>query len=146
SFHWYGLKVASDADAGPHQSIEAGPEKSVTSEVDKEASTLWSHPHPEGETASQVYKGLAGLTYIDDGNSKLLDLPSKYGVDDIPLIVQDKSFSSTNQINYENDFNSDGTKGETLLTNGTINPYVEIKSRWMRYRIVNGSNARNFTF
>ncbi|EGP5187068.1 hypothetical protein EJW92_13380 [Enterococcus faecium] len=50
------------------------------------------------------------------------------------------------QINYENDFNSDGTKGETLLTNGTINPYVEIKSRWMRYRIVNGSNARNFTF
>ncbi|MGC3797850.1 copper oxidase, partial [Enterococcus faecium] len=61
-------------------------------------------------------------------------------------IVQDKSFSSTNQINYENDFNSDGTKGETLLTNGTINPYIEIKNRWMRYRIVNGSNSRNFTF
>ena len=39
--------------------------------------------------------------YIDDDNSKSLDLPSKYGVDDIPLIVQDKSFSSTNQINYE---------------------------------------------
>lgn len=66
--------------------------------------------------------------YIDDDNSKSLDLPSKYGVDDIPLIVQDKSFSSTNQINYENDFNSDGTKGETLLTNGTINPYIEIKT------------------
>lgn len=53
--------------------------------------------------------------YIDDDNSKSLDLPSKYGVDDIPLIVQDKSFSSTNQINYENDFNSDGTKGRRCL-------------------------------
>ena len=146
SFHWHGLKVASDADGGPHQIIEAGQKKSVTFEVDQEASTLWFHPHPEGETASQVYKGLAGLMYIDDDNSKSLDLPSKYGVDDIPLIVQDKSFSSTNQINDENDFNSDGTKGETLLTNGTINPYIEIKNRWMRYRIVNGSNSRNFTF
>ncbi len=52
SFHWHGLKVASDADGGPHQIIETGQKKSVTFEVDQEASTLWFHPHPEGETAS----------------------------------------------------------------------------------------------
>ncbi|MDB1688214.1 multicopper oxidase family protein [Enterococcus casseliflavus] len=146
SFHWHGLKIPSNADGGPHQILEPGENKSISFEVTQEASTLWFHPHPEGETASQVYKGLAGLMYIDDENSKSLDVPSEYGVDDIPLIVQDKSFTSSNQINYESDYNSDGTKGEVLLTNGTINPYVEISTRWIRYRIVSGSNSRNFTF
>ncbi len=146
SFHWHGLKIPSDVDGGPHQTIESGEKKSVTFEVKQEASTLWFHPHPEGETASQVYKGLAGLMYVEDENSKSLNLPENYGIDDIPLIVQDKSFKADNQIDYENDYNSDGTQGDTLLTNGTINPYVEVNNRWMRYRIVSGSNSRTFTF
>lgn len=146
SFHWHGLKIPSDADGGPHQIIEAGEKKTVSFTVDQEASTLWFHPHPEGETASQVYRGLAGLMYIDDENSDSLDIPKNYGVDDFPLIVQDKSFDSNNQINYEEDYYSDGTQGDNLLINGTINPYVDISKRWIRYRIVSGSNSRNFTF
>ena len=40
----------------------------------------------------------------------------------------------------------DGTYGDTLLVNGTINPYVEVKNEQIRLRLVNGSNARNYTF
>jgi blue copper oxidase len=126
--------------------LKPGKRKQYLFTVDQEASTLWFHPHPEGETASQVYRGLAGLMYIDDENSDSLDIPKNYGVDDFPLIVQDKSFDSNNQINYEEDYYSDGTQGDNLLINGTINPYVDISKRWIRYRIVSGSNSRNFTF
>ena len=146
SFHWHGLKIPSEVDGGPHQVIEPGEKKVISFTVDQDASTLWFHPHPEGETASQVYRGLAGLMYIDDENSDSLNLPNNYGKDDIPLIVQDKSFDSDNQIDYGRDFYSDGTQGVTLLVNGTINPYIEVNSSWMRYRIISGSNSRNFTF
>lgn len=146
SFHWHGLKVPSSADGGPHQVLAAGQQKEITFTVDQEAATLWFHPHPEGETASQVYRGLAGLMYIEDERSKSLKLPDNYGENDFPLIVQDRSFDDENQLNYEGDFNSDGTTGNTLVVNGTINPYVNVHDRWIRYRIVNGSNARNFTF
>lgn len=146
SFHWHGLKIPSDVDGGPHQVVKPGETKTITFTVEQEAATLWFHPHPEGETAEQVYKGLAGLMYVEDENSNLLNIPKDYGVDDIPLIVQDKPFDKNNQLNYESDFNSDGTQGDTLLVNGTINPSVEVNDRWIRYRIVNGSNSRNFTF
>lgn len=146
SFHWHGLKVDDNADGSPHQLIEPNTTKTINFKVDQEAATLWFHPHPEGETASQVYQGLAGLMYIEDENSDKLDLPDHYGVNDIPLIVQDRYFDKDNQINYENAYRSDGTQGDTLMINGTINPYIDVVDRWIRYRLVNGSNATNFTF
>lgn len=33
----------------------------------QEAATLWYHPHPSPNTAKQVYNGLSGLLYIEDG-------------------------------------------------------------------------------
>lgn len=146
SFHWHGLKVDDNADGSPHHLIKPETTEKITFNVDQEAATLWFHPHPEGQTASQVYEGLAGLMYIEDKNSDKLDLPSNYGVNDIPLIVQDRYFDENNQIDYDESYQSDGTQGDTLMINGTINPSLEVKNRWIRYRLINGSNATNFTF
>lgn len=146
SFHWHGLKLASSADGGPHQVIAPGQTKTVNFTVEQEAATLWFHPHPVGATAAQVYQGLAGLLYIEDDHSKQLKLPDEYGVNDFPLIVQDKSFDQDNQLNYQEDATGDGIQGDTLLVNGTLNPYLETEERWLRLRVVNGSNARNFDF
>src|SRR5699024_8899997 len=66
TFHWHGLEVPGEADGGPHESLKPGEEKVIEFEVTQEASTLWFHPHPDGETAEQVYNGLAGLIYIED--------------------------------------------------------------------------------
>lgn len=146
TFHWHGLEVSADADGGPHDVIKPEEEKVIEFEVTQEASTLWFHPHPEGKTAEQVYNGLAGLFYIEDDNSKTLELPNEYGKNDIPLIFQDRIFNDKKQLNFRADMNEDGTIGDTLLINGTLNPRLTVNKEKVRLRLLNGSNARNYTF
>src|SRR5690625_1533077 len=146
TFHWHGLEVSADADGGPHEVIKPEEEKVIEFEVTQEASTLWFHPHPEGKTAEQVYNGLAGLFYIEDDNSKSLGLPNEYGKNDIPLIFQDRIFDDKKQLNFSADMNEDGTIGDTLLINGTLNPRLTVNKEKVRLRLLNGSNARNYTF
>ena len=145
TFHWHGLEVPGKADGGPHESLKPGEEKVIEFKVEQEASTLWFHPHPEGKTAEQVYNGLAGLVYIEDENSKSLGLPREYGENDIPLVFQDRSFDDQNQLHYRSTMNEDGTIGESLLINGTINPKLTVNKEKVRLRLLNGSNARNYT-
>ncbi|WP_088051910.1 multicopper oxidase family protein [Virgibacillus dakarensis] len=146
TFHWHGLEVPGKVDGGPHSIIEPGEEKLIEFEVTQEASTLWFHPHPDGKTSEQVYNGLAGLIYIEDENSKRLGLPDEYGVNDIPLIFQDKTFDDKKQLNYSAARNEDGTIGDTSLINGTLNPKLTVNKEKVRLRLLNGSNARNYTF
>ena len=146
SFHWHGLKLPSDMDGGPHHPVGPNETMQVDFTVNQEAATLWFHPHALGTTAEQVYAGLAGLIFIEDDNSDQLDLPKDYGVNDFPLIIQDRTFDADNQFDYAGTYDPDGTYGDTLLINGTINPYVEVKNEQIRLRLVNGSNARNYTF
>lgn len=146
TFHWHGLEVSGEADGGPHSVLAPGEEKVLEFEVTQEAATLWFHPHPIGKTAEQVYNGLAGLIYIEDQNANQLGLPANYGENDFPLIFQDRIFDGEKQLNYRADMNEDGTIGDTLLINGTVNPKLVVNKEKVRLRLLNGSNARNFTF
>ncbi|WP_251128076.1 multicopper oxidase domain-containing protein [Exiguobacterium sp. s48] len=144
TFHWHGLVIPADMDGGPHQAVAAGKHAQVRLDIDQEPSTLWFHPHPMGLTAEQVYKGLAGLLYVtDDAQS---GLPNDYGVDDIPLIVQDRLFTDNGELDYDAHMNVDGTTGDTILANGVINTTFDVQTETLRVRLVNGSNARNFDF
>lgn len=142
TFHWHGLIIAGDADGGPHDVIQPGEEKEITFEVQQERATLWFHPHPKGKTAKQVFEGLAGLMYIEDD----MDDPYVHGENDFPLIIQDRTFNDQKQLNYEAVKNADGTTGETLLINGTLNPRLTVNKEKVRLRLLNGSNMRNYTF
>lgn len=146
TFHWHGLEIPGNGDGGPHQVLEPGAIQNVKFTVNQGASTLWFHPHLEGATAEQVYKGLAGLIYIEDDYSQKLEIPSEYGVNDIPLIFQDRQFTEEKQFNYQAVLNEDGTIGDTLLINGTLNPKLTVGKEKVRLRLLNGSNARNYTF
>ncbi|MEK4701798.1 multicopper oxidase domain-containing protein [Solibacillus sp. FSL R7-0668] len=146
TFHWHGVDIPGEGDGGPHQLLEPGAMEDVKFTVSQGASTLWFHPHPEGATAEQVYKGLAGLIYIEDNNSKNLDLPKEYGVNDFPLVFQDREFTKEKQFDYQAVRNDDGTIGDTLLVNGTLNPKLTIGKEKVRLRLLNGANARNYTF
>lgn len=146
TFHWHGAIISGKADGGPHDPIKPHSSRNISFTVDQPAATLWFHPHPSGKTAEQVYEGLAGLIYINDKQSKKIALPKKYGVDDFPLVVQDRTFDSNNQFNYQQDYNADGTQGQNILVNGTLNPYIDVSTRFVRLRLLDGSNARNFTF
>jgi bilirubin oxidase len=101
-----------------------------------------------GRTAEQVYEGLAGLFIIDDDNSDRLELPKTYGVDDIPLIVQDRNLDADGELVYRRDRAQEGfgELGDTILVNGTYAPFVDVPKTLVRFRLLNASNARRFNF
>jgi blue copper oxidase len=143
SVHWHGLEVEGSSDGGPHQVISAGSLWQPSFIIDQPAATLWFHPHVIGTTATQVYYGLAGLIIVEDENSKSLNLPDDYGINDIPLIIQDRSFNRSGSFRYDNNM-MDGVVGDYIMVNGAIAPHLDVKQTKMRFRILNGANASNF--
>ncbi|HLR73509.1 MAG TPA: multicopper oxidase domain-containing protein [Pseudogracilibacillus sp.] len=143
TIHWHGLEVDGDQDGGPHSGIQPGESWSPEFKIEQPATTLWYHPHPEQETGKQVYKGLAGLFLIEDEVSDSLDIPKEYGVDDVPLVLQDKRFNSDEGIDYNLGMRDvmNGLQGDTMLVNGAVNPFLEVPRGMMRLRLLNGSNA-----
>ena len=93
-------------------------------EIDQPAATLWYHSHVFGETADQVYAGLAGMIIIDDPDATSDGLPNTYGVDDIPLIIQDKAFNRDASLLYakRGPTRMLGFRAGQIVVNGTIRP------------------------
>ncbi len=152
TLHWHGMHLPAIADGGPHQPIDEGETWEPEWEIIQPASTLWYHPHPHGKTAEHVYRGIAGMILIDDDESDALGLPDEYGVDDIPLIIQDKNFDDDGQLDFDtgsffDNFSGSpafGIFGDTILANGTMGAYFEATRRLTRFRILNGANTRFF--
>lgn len=145
TLHWHGLEIPGEVDGGPQGVIPAGGKRSVTFTPAQRAATCWFHPHQHGKTGRQVAMGLAGLVLIEDDEIRKLLLPKQWGIDDVPVIIQDKQFSADGQINYQLDMMTAavGWFGDTLLTNGTIYPQHAAPRGWLRLRLLNGCNARS---
>lgn len=135
--HWHGMRLPARMDGGPHQPIEPGATWSPHWTVDQPATTSWYHPHPHGATARHVYRGLAGMFIVDDGPA---ELPSRYGVDDIPLILQDKVLDAAPDP-LKGTF---GILGDHMLVNGTYRGFAHVRTERVRFRVLNGSNARRY--
>ena len=148
TLHGHGMHVPAIMDGGPHQLIDAGGQWLAEYDVNQPACTNWYHPHRMGVTAEQVYFGLAGFILIDDDDSLALPLPSDYGVDDIPLVIQDRVFDSNGQLVYSpsNMQIMQGYRGDTFLTNGQIEPVFSARTGILRLRLLNGSNAGLYRF
>lgn len=144
SVHWHGMHLPAAMDGGPHQEIAAGGTWRPTWVIDQPAATLWYHPHQHGTTEEHVYHGLAGLFILDDDASADADLPREYGVDDLPVIVQDKVISRNGELILKNDGGEPGSLGNTVMVNGTVGPYREITTERVRLRLLNGSTARTY--
>ena len=142
--HWHGMHLPAVMDGGPHQPIEPGKTWSPTWRVDQPAATLWYHPHPHNETAEHAYRGLAGMFIVDD--AKVSGLPDEYGVDDVPVIVQDKKYDGHELDDDPSLFDSTGILGDQVLVNGTPGPYFKVTTERVRLRLLNGSNARIYNF
>jgi FtsP/CotA-like multicopper oxidase with cupredoxin domain len=142
TMHSHGMHVPSIMDGTPHQVIAPNQTWSARYRVNQKASTNWYHPHFMGKTAEHVYKGLAGLIIVEDAESEALDLPNRYGVDDIPLVLQDRVFTD-GQINYSPSMRQvmHGYIGDTFITNGAIEPTFNAEAKELRLRLLNGSNS-----
>jgi FtsP/CotA-like multicopper oxidase with cupredoxin domain len=148
SVHWHGAHVPAEMDGGPHQNIESGSVWSPEFLIDQEAATLWYHPHLIPTTAEQVYRGLAGLFIIEDEYPDSLDIPSEYGTNDIPLIVQDRKFDRDGTFSYGPGMPEimHGYQGNVVMVNGAIQPYLDVDEPLIRLRLLNGSNSSIFRF
>jgi FtsP/CotA-like multicopper oxidase with cupredoxin domain len=146
TLHWHGLHVPAFADGGPHQVIESGDSWDPEFQVMQKAGTFWYHSHLVSRTGEQVYKGLAGMIIVDDEEGENLSIPSEYGVDDIPLVIQDKRFNSDGSLQYVTSHRDimAGFFGDTVMVNGTVSPYFVPTTEKVRFRLLNGSNARSY--
>jgi blue copper oxidase len=143
TLHWHGLEVDGAMDGGPFDLHGPGDRWQVRFIVDQPAATLWYHPHPHGSIGKQIYKGLSGLLLVDDDVSDKLPLPKEYGVNDIPLIIQDRRFDFNRKLLYLTSVSDlvNGMIGNTIVVNGAVNPSLEVGTRKIRFRLLNASNA-----
>ncbi len=143
--HWHGLEISGEQDGGPQAIIRPGASRKVNFTAAQPESTCWFHPHTHGQTGYQVAMGLAGLVLIKDQDSTKHGLPSSWGVDDIPVILQDKRLNDDGQIDYQLDVMSAavGWFGSLMLTNGVVLPKHIAPKGWIRLRLLNGCNARS---
>jgi FtsP/CotA-like multicopper oxidase with cupredoxin domain len=146
--HWHGLIVPEVMDGHPRYVIPPGSRYVYEFEVINRAGTYWYHPHPHGHTGVQVYGGLAGLFIVSDDEERALNLPD--GARDIPLVIQDRSFDSDNQLTYV-DYDSGmggmmqrmmGFTGDKIMVNGHADYTLAVERKAYRLRLLNGSNAR----
>ena len=140
--HWHGAYLPAEADGGPRQPIGPGETWIAEFTVNQPAASLWYHPHRMGTTAEQVYRGLAGMMIVTDPSGPA-GLPDEYGIDDIPLVLQERRFSRDGGFRYEPRMPDiiHGYGGNVLLTNGGIEPVFRAQTRLLRLRLLNGSNS-----
>lgn len=143
TLHWHGMHLPASQDGGPHQLIKHGETWSPEFTVNQQAASLWYHPHLKNKTAEHVWRGMAGMLIIEDEEVNELGLPQNYGLDDIPLILQDRTFDQNGNMDYDPSMHSVmmGMIGNVPLANGTTSAYFDAKTNLLRLRILNASNA-----
>lgn len=119
-------------------------------------STHWFHDHMLDFTAQNVYKGNAVMynyySALDRGNEAHDDgvnlrLPSGTALSwgnrdyDVNLVIADKAWDASGQL-WFNPFNTDGFLGDQVLVNWQYRPYLQVRARRYRFRILNGSVSR----
>ena len=141
--HGHGLHVPGEVDGGPQLAIEPGADWQPGLSIVQPAATCWYHSHTHGKTGEQTYRGLAGLIIIDDEVADSLPLPRRYGVDDLPIVIQDRTFDEQGRLVYSlHDADEDGWLGDTIVINGAVAPVANVPAGKVRLRLLNGANAR----
>ncbi len=143
--HWHGLHVPAVMDGHPRYVIGQGKTYLYEFEVNNRAGTYWYHPHPHGRTGPQVYGGMAGLFLVSDEEEEAAGLPD--GEFDIPMVLQDRTFDTNNQLVYLQGMGGmmgrmNGFLGQWILVNGQPRFTLPVATRPYRLRLLNGSNSR----
>ncbi len=172
STHLHNGHTASESDGGPLHGYVAGQFKdyhyanvragfstlahatttlngrTVLGDFRETMSFLWFHDHQHDFTAQNTYKGLVSIYTLfsddidldTDDETTGLRLPS--GEFDIPLLFGDKVFDpATGQLFFDL-FNLDGILGDKETVNGKIQPFLDVKRRRYRFRLLGGGPSR----
>lgn len=141
TIHWHGFHLPAVMDGGPHQIIPPGTLWQPYWKITNQASTYWYHPHLHEMTQEHMTKGLGGFIIVRDAEEAALLLPRTYGVDDIPLAITSRRYTTANQFVYTNT-----AYGDYVLTNGTPDAAVNLPKQVVRLRILNAETERAYNF
>lgn len=135
--HLHGAYADGKNDGHPNDPIKPGNSKAYVYNNNQNARMMWFHDHAMDLTSPHVYKGLAGMYLLGDDFEDRLPLPR--GPFDVPLMIQDRTFTADNAFNYPG-----GVFGNLVLVNGKPQPRFEVQARRYRLRLLNASNAQSF--
>ena len=122
----------------------------------QEPATLWYHDHALGLTRINVMSGLAGFYLLRDPGMPFDDYLTTsfvYGVNEIPLAIQDRSFNADGSFWFDtvgvnptdHPYWVPEFFGNTIMVNGRVWPNLDVDQGWYRFRLLDGSNARFYT-
>lgn len=114
------------------------------------------HDHRMGFTARNNWMGLQGMFITHDSLAKNFRLPT--GKFDVPLMISERSFTSTNQLTRPfpkhpsmvtkgpNAPPGDGTVGTQILADGRFAPYLNVSTHRYRLRLLNTAPFTSYNF
>jgi spore coat protein A, manganese oxidase len=120
--------------------------------------TFWYHDHSVHVTSQHVYRGLAAFYILQDEEEDALRLPGSpladpgrgYGVFDVPLLIKDVMIANQEidgrppgTLVYNNCSHM-GAYGDIMTVNGKQQPRFDVANRKYRFRVLNGSDARQY--
>lgn len=137
-----GLLAPTEMAGSIHRQLAPNSSWSPILTVNQPACTAWYHANTMLNSADPLYRGIAGFWLIDDAHSRRTPLPHQYGVNDLPLVLQDLLISRTGepQLTSQNP----QFFGKRLFVNGQASPYVDVPRGWVRLRLVNASLSRRY--
>ncbi|MDH3510984.1 MAG: multicopper oxidase domain-containing protein [Gammaproteobacteria bacterium] len=142
STHLHGGHVPARFDGQPEYTILPGEMDVYEYPNSQLPGTLWYHDHALGITRLNVYAGMAGFYLLRDDFEDSLGLPA--GEYEIPIAIQDRKFNPDGSLSYPTGF-VNGFYGDKTLANGKVWPYLDVKQGKYRFRLLNGSQAREYT-
>lgn len=111
----------------------------LTLNLDQPASL---HPYiataPGAEGGSLAQAGLSGVVVVLDADAATLPLPSRWGVDDLLVVLNDATFDALGQP-----VEADGL-GARVLANGVTDAVATVAKSLVRLRLINAANERVF--
>nr|WP_297353588.1 multicopper oxidase domain-containing protein [uncultured Caldimonas sp.] len=170
SIHWHGFSVDSFNDGDGMEPVPPGQRRDYSWRIRNSAGVNWYHPHPHGGVGEQIWRGMSGLFLVDDEASDRIthELGVDFGLTDVPLIIQDRTVQRSGELPYgpraaelatgtadpllrasleslcgaSSGASLHGSFGQDILVNMTRFPCVRMPRRWVRFRVLNASNAR----
>jgi spore coat protein A len=140
--HLHGAHTRAEFDGHPEDTFLPGSQATYVYENHQLPAALWYHDHALGQTRLNVYLGLAGMYIIRDATENALGLPS--GEFELPLVIVDRSFEPDGSLRYPATV-QEAFFGDTILVNGRVWPYHDVKQGKYRFRVLNASNSRHLT-
>lgn len=87
--------------------------------------------------------GQAGAYLITDEAETALNLPSGYGVYDIPLVLSAKQYNDDGTL-FSTKGETDSLWGDLIHVNGQPWPFLNVEPRKYRFRFLNAAVSRAF--